>query len=90
MKTVFKYQLRYPGEKDSFSINLPRDWKPLAVAMQKGNYQLWALIDYTQVYIPIHFIWHGTGHPVAYNEEHIATLQEPPFVWHLFYERMGD
>ncbi|NCT90237.1 hypothetical protein GXB85_04615 [Cellulomonas sp. APG4] len=45
---------------------------------------LWAVVDPDAEPVRHAFELRGTGHPLGRVGSHIATIQDPPFVWHLF------
>ena len=80
MKTIWKFPFSID---DEFVLNMPYGAVPLAVHMQNGGPCLWAEVNTRKVSFPRHFSIVGTGHPMP-EGKHIATFQNPPFVWHLY------
>ncbi len=85
MKVVYKYNLGLgPNE-----ITLPKDSKIVAFRMQEGKMCIWAVVYTMQPEEVRRLNVRGTGQELFDNEEHIATLQDPPYVWHLFEEQVN-
>lgn len=80
---IFKYVFDIG---DYIKIAMPVGAKILHVAMQQGDPCLWALVNPDHSVETRQFRIFGTGHPIDEPESlvHIATFQQPPFVWHLF------
>lgn len=80
---IYKYQLALHGVN---VLPLPTGARPLAVDDQDGVLCMWALIDDECSDEERNFAFVGTGHPIPGSLEstYIGTVQQPPFVWHLF------
>jgi hypothetical protein len=87
MKTIFKYPIPQEGV---FELKLPEKAKILTVQIQKGNPQMWAIVDPQAPLEKRIFRLAGTGHPLESWPEseflYIGTFQlfEGDFIGHLF------
>jgi len=79
---VFKYPLELHHAPQN--PGLPIGAKVLHVAMQDGMICLWALIDVRQNSDNRMFVVYATGASVETCGEYVGTVQDPPFVWHVF------
>ena len=86
MLTVFKYPI--PGRPNAFgdfTLTLPKGAVVLHIAPQDGKRCLWAEVERDEeMMIPREFRIVSTGGDVIEEAHHVATWQEPPFVWHLY------
>jgi len=76
MKTIYKYRV------DNV-VMVPRNAKILHLDYQAGDLCVWVAIDTKEVPIPYRFNIAGTGHAVP-EGKFIGTVQQPPFVWHVY------
>lgn len=83
MRIIYKYPVAIGANE----IKLPKRSTALAVQVQRDELFMWASIDPEQkehgtLYVNVI----GTGHP--YDErtvgDHWCTVQQGPFVWHVF------
>jgi len=82
MATVYKYPFRID---DDVSIAMPVGAKILLVDVQNGIPTIWAQVPPQAVMSLRRFRVIGTGHPFDPDRlTHVASFQQPPFVWHLF------
>ncbi len=82
MRTIYKYPLR---TLDAQAIAMPETAKILTVQMQNGVPTLWAEVETTHNCRPRWFAIVGTGNPMpGGGTKYIATVQQGPFVWHVF------
>lgn len=82
MKTIWKFPLRLAGVQ---TINMPDCAKVRHVAVQHIlGPQLWAEVDPTAKTEPRNFAIHGTGQPIADNEQYVGTFHQGEFVWHVY------
>ena len=85
MKTIYKYPV---SAADEFSLELPIGARVLSVQEQRGEVQLWALIDTEAPKVVYRFALRGTGHPADGLESarFIGTFQlrDGLLVFHLF------
>lgn len=82
MKKIYKYEI--PIE-DAPSVPMPIGAQVLSVAASGGDsLLLWALVDTEAPVEDRHLAICGTGHPVREVGAFIATVQDSPFVWHVF------
>ena len=89
---------KYPIGQTDFSHHFPVGAQILAVELQHGVPTMWVELDAlgseaaeageSLKTIEWDFTVVATGSPVPDNARHIATYQQPPYVWHL-YQRIG-
>ena len=87
MKTVFKFE--FPVN-DEVLIQMPADAKIVHVGRQQPNHIcLWAIVDTDKTAVNRQFSIRGTGQPLgrASDCEHLGSVFDGPFVWHVFGER---
>ena len=82
MKTIFKYKLGF----GRVTASIPAGAEVLHFATQDRWMCIWALVDTDNAAITRHFEVVGTGHALDESAayKYIGTLQDPPYVWHLF------
>jgi hypothetical protein len=82
---IFKYQLKV---KDEQAILMPIGAKVISVQFQNGNLCLWAIVNPSNATELRCFEVYGTGADFPSlgmaERKHLATVQEGPFVWHIF------
>lgn len=85
MKTIWKFAVPV---KDAFELDLPEGAEILTVQIQRGEPQLWALVDPYAPKVRRKFRVIGTGHPIedAGDLFWVATIQlhEGSLVFHIF------
>lgn len=85
MKTIWKYPIHVT---DEIRLEMPMGSTVLDIQVQNNSLCLWALIDTTIPLETRRFRIFGTGNPFDLGDEwsceFIATVQMPPFVWHIF------
>jgi hypothetical protein len=81
MKRIYKYEL-----KDGRGVEMPIGAKVLTIQTQNGLPYIWALVDTDAECDFRYFTIVGTGHdfPNADDFNYISTIQDVPFVWHIF------
>ncbi len=83
MTTIYKYPVSPECE-----IEMPRGAKILTVQTQRGEPQLWALVDPDAPKERRRNVAFGTGHDIAYPEHltYIGTVQMPgvSLIFHVF------
>lgn len=80
-KTIYKYHVNM----GPFIQALPKGAEVLCAQMQNGNPHIWVLLDPDAEKEERMFTIIGTGEQGAPpKSQYIGTLQDPPFVWHLF------
>ncbi len=99
MKTVWKYQLPpHPGLAVwVVDFEMPQDPVPLSAALQEvpsalapsfpccpTRLTIWAQVDDARPLRRRTFAVVGTGHEVPQPARFISTVQDGPFVWHVF------
>lgn len=78
---IYKYPFLIGAEVE---VSMPANAEILMVAMQGEQACIWARVDPTDIDLLRTFYCRGTGHDIGPNMKHIASFQNPPFVWHLF------
>jgi hypothetical protein len=81
-KVIWKFELPLT---DGGDILMPDGAVLLSVQMQSGVPVLWAIVDPTGEPKARRFCFIGTGH--NFNDVNlifVGTVQQTPFVWHLF------
>lgn len=88
MTTIFKYPLVLQDEQ---IVQMPVDARPLSVGLQRGSICLWMAAR--QIEDPredriIYVV--GTGIPTDKidNAQYVGSVQDGPFVWHIFIGRV--
>jgi hypothetical protein len=81
MKRIYKYEL-----KDGRGVEMPIGAKILSIQNQNNQPYIWALVDTDAECDFRYFTIVGTGHdfPEADDFTYINTIQDGPFVWHIF------
>lgn len=79
MKTIYKYRF---AEK----IEMPKGAQIISCQYQYGELYLWVIAGTNNEIETRNFVIYGTGHEIDPNLGlfHIATVQDGPFVWHIF------
>jgi hypothetical protein len=88
MFVIHKYPISLSA--DGQYILMPADAQVLHVGMQNGVICLWAKHEAnTYPVAPRAVRTVGTGHQFLFADElsYVGTIQDPPFVWHIFVER---
>ncbi len=81
MKRIYKYEF-----EDGRGVEMPIGAKILTIQNQNNRAYIWALVD-TDVECDFrYFTIVGTGQdfPEADDFTYINTIQDGPFVWHIF------
>lgn len=72
MRTIWKY--RVPAE-DYFKLSLPIGAMPLTVQVQRGEPQMWVLLEESEtIYVDRVFRVAGTGHPISEELHHLQYI----------------
>ncbi len=80
-RVIYKYALTFGTNR----VSMPFNAKLLTVQVQAGRFQLWALVDRANRQQERLIVIYGTGHPLPDKVgDYIATVQEGPYVWHVF------
>ena len=66
------------------TIDIPQGSVIRHVAMQGETPCIWAEVDEEQQTTERTFRFYGTGHHVEPGWQWVGTVQQPPFVWHIF------
>jgi len=85
MNTIWKYQVALSAEPTVLMVPPPAQF--LAAGWQ-GMPVVWFLADPDEMppKVPITVRVVGTGWDVPDDATHLATVHNPPYVWHLFTE----
>lgn len=79
---IWKYPL---GNGSPQMVSMPKGAEILTVQVQAGHTCLWAHVDPNEELEPRKIYIVGTGHPTPADAwRYIGTIQQPPFVWHIF------
>ena len=80
MKRIYKYELK------EGSVEMPIGAKILTIQDQNDRPYIWALVDIAAQCEFRNFTIVGTGYdfPEADDFTYINTIQDGPFVWHIF------
>lgn len=72
---------------DVDDLKLPADAVPLCVDRQHSDITLWYTVDPSKPHAPERAIWIvATGAVAPDNATYVGTVQQPPYVWHVFVE----
>jgi hypothetical protein len=89
-KRMSKYVWKYPleikngGQKiDTFAGS-----NIVHCDSQNGQLCLWIEVDPSNRPLTVIFHVIGTGHPIPPGTSWVGTAQQPPFVWHVYEERL--
>lgn len=81
-KVIYKYPI--PIKLEPWTLKLPYDSKIVLVDTQDGEPTMWVELEQDQKFSNLRmFQWVGTGHPYPDRYKHVASIQTPPYVWHL-------
>lgn len=80
-RVVYKYPLDLVGET---TVRCAAPAKPVHFARQDGEYFVWVEHALGPASTTITFVVAGTGHPIPEGFEHVQSIIDPPFVWHLY------
>ncbi len=86
MKTIWKYKLETSVSLPSLFI--PEGARFLHMDYQRDDLCLWFEVDVTAERDFRTFQVIGTGHPVPEGGTYLGTVQQPPYVWHVY--EVGD
>lgn len=83
-KTIYKY----PVQLGSNTLQMPLHSQILTAQLQYGVITIWAIVDESEMTKEDrNVVVFGTGHPLPVKADvkyWIATVQQDPYVWHLF------
>ena len=89
IRTVYKYKLAMePNAAAPSVLKVGGGFQPLSVQMQDGELTMWAEVDGDSSAEEL--FWYfivGTGWSVPQGfglHHHVATVQDPPYVWHVY------
>ena len=80
MKKIWKFTLTQPLN----AISMPKGARLLDAQMQGNVLVLWALVDPDAEKVIRDILLCGTGNTIHEAFAYVATVQVPPFVWHVF------
>lgn len=85
MKTIWKFTTEI---EDRPRLMLPAGARILSCAIEQPGqtFNLWAEVDTAAPREERRFRVIGTGHPLDNVGPFIGTIQDPPFVWHIYEE----
>jgi hypothetical protein len=78
---VEKHIFKYPANLET---RLPKGAKILTIQIQNGTIFLWAEVELDKETEPRPIQIVGTGMIVPDKRVYISTVQDGPFVWHLY------
>ena len=82
-RVVYKY--RVDGFVNYYTVPAPA--KPLFFALQGGTPYVWVEHPInSEEAVELIFVTVGTGHVIPEGAEHIGSLIDGAFVWHLYYK----
>lgn len=81
-KKVFKYSL--PVEDGPHTLTVPEYCAPVHVAMQHNRITIWAEVFPDNPMVERVFFVHGTGHSINADHDHVGTVLDGSFVWHVY------
>jgi hypothetical protein len=86
-QTIWKFPLHLA---ETNVLDVPLGAEVLHVGDQMGTVTIWAKVDPTAEKRALKIIIAGTGHVVPPDAQiFLGTVQQPPYVWHLFAEAAG-
>jgi hypothetical protein len=82
-RQIWKFPITSP---DGTRIDMPQGARILTVQMQAGMPTLWAVVDPEAPRRARYFRVVGTGHTheAGVFRDYLGTVQDGPFVWHVF------
>jgi|WetSurMetagenome_2_1015567.scaffolds.fasta_scaffold144668_5 hypothetical protein len=80
---IYKYSLELAL---SPIVTMPKGAEVLSVGVQHDIIVLWAKVDPMAANRWYQFYVVGTGYDAPDNAKYIGTVQQGPFVWHIFME----
>jgi len=80
-KVIWKFRLNLMEEQ---ILLLPFGAEVLTVQMQGGVIVLWAVVSPAAAKVQWRFFIIGTGNDFIRLGTYIGTVQQPPYVWHVF------
>lgn len=82
-KTIWKFPFQII---DGFQLEMPKGSHIVLVEPQEEQPCIWAEVDSEAPMELRTFLLFGTGHAVVNSDfaSHVASFQQPPFVWHLY------
>lgn len=85
MKTIWKYELPIT---DAPEVRMPSGARILSCGLGRQNETIlvWAEVNPDNPPTPCGFRIVGTGHPMPGVGEYVGTVQDVPFVWHIYEE----
>ena len=78
-RTVWKYNI-----SQSLLLDIPKHAKALAVQIQNDEICIWFEVDMSEETERREFVIHATGDIIDERERYIATVQDCPWVWHVY------
>lgn len=81
--TIWKYPLEITRSQ---CIEVPSDSRALSAALQNGDLCVWFLVEESRPKQTRRILIYGTGNPIGgvFAGWFIGSVQQGPFVWHVF------
>lgn len=80
-RVVYKYEIDLT---QGTTVKACAPAKPVHFARQDSSYCVWVEQQVGQPDTTIEFYVVGTGHPIPEGFEHVSSILDGPFVWHLY------
>lgn len=88
MTKIWKFPLKFDDVQE---ITLPEGFKILSVQMQNDNLCMWARVETIKavhmITKKIHIYGTGSNSDSTIHLDYLGTVQDSPFVWHIFMEK---
>lgn len=84
MRTIYKYLVPPISE---FQLETPKHSQFKHAGLQNDVIFMWFEVDTDQPVEARTFHIVGTGHVVPQDAVYVGTVQQPPFVWHIYEPR---
>lgn len=82
MKKIYKYELS--SSAPTTILNMPKGAEIIRFAKQAGRPMVWAIVNPGAPASSRTLSIVGTGHPIADDMRYIDTIDDDPYIWHLF------
>ena len=89
-RAVWKYLLKISSAEQV--LELPLGAKMVHVGLDPGASEggptVWAEVDPDEARMIKHRFWvHGTGHDIPPGRDHLGSVIDPPFAWHVYHSQ---
>jgi hypothetical protein len=81
VRKIFKYVIKIGNVN---KVVMPSRAKILSVQMQGNELCIWAMVWDDNPDVVRTFVVRSTGEPLRDVEAYVGTVQNPPYVWHVF------